>query len=305
MGSVLIIDHDRSELEALAEMVEEWGFEARTARTAAEARNAIDRAGPGLDAILLDWRLPDGEGLEVLDWIKQHPVAAEVEVIIQSGTVVPGEIRRGIRRGAYYFLTKPYSDPQLHALVQSAIASRELRRNLRSTVGRVQDCFRLLSSGTFQVRTVDDAELLAAHIGSAAGDPQRGIGVLELLLNGIEHGNLGIDYEEKSLLLADGIYETELLRRIASPEHRDKSVRVELERTDSRLRLVIEDCGPGFDFERFLTFDPERVFDSHGRGVLLARAVLDVEFEAPGNRVLVTVPLEGEAAVAEPPSVAR
>ncbi len=294
MAKVLIIDNDRSELEALAEMVEDWGFEAIPVRTAREAREVIEDSGETLDTILLDWRLPDGEGLDVLQWIKERPTGAEVEVIIQSGTVVPGEIRRGIRKGAYYFLTKPYSDPQLHALVQAAISSRNLKRKVRTSVAEVKDCFCLLSEGVFLLSTIDDAEQLAAHIGSASGDPQRGIGVLELLLNAIEHGNLGISYNEKSELLAAGELGTVVAARLASKKYRDKRVRVEMKRKNAHLELLIEDCGRGFDFEKYLTFDPERLFHAHGRGVLLARAVLDVEFIYPGNKVRVTVPIGDE-----------
>ena len=294
MARVLIIDNDRSELEALAEMVEEWGFEAIPVRSAREAREVIEDSGETLDTILLDWRLPDGDGLEVLQWIKERPSGAEVEVIIQSGTVVPGEIRRGIRKGAYYFLTKPYSDPQLHALVQAAISSRNLKRKVRTSVAEVKDCFCLLSEGVFLLTTIADAEQLAAHIGSASGDPQRGIGVLELLLNAIEHGNLEISYNEKSELLAAGKLGEVVAARLASEEYRDKRVRVEMQRTNSHLELLIEDCGRGFDFEKYLTFDPERLFHAHGRGVLLARAVLDVEFIYPGNKVRVVVPVGDE-----------
>lgn len=296
MAKVLIIDNDRSELEALAEMVEDWGFEALPVRSANEAREVIEEKGETLDTILLDWRLPGGEGLDVLQWIKEHRSGGEVEVIIQSGTVVPGEIRRGIRKGAYYFLTKPYSDPQLHALVQAAISSRDLKRKVRTSVAEVKDCFRLLSEGTFLLATIADAEQLAAHIGSASGDPQRGIGVLELLLNAIEHGNLGISYNEKSELLASGKLHDVVASRLASDESREKRVRVEMQRKNSHLELMIEDCGLGFDFEKYLIFDPERLFHSHGRGVLLARAVLDVEYIYPGNKVKVVVPIGDDQA---------
>jgi hypothetical protein len=56
------------------------------------------------------------------------------------------------------------------------------------------------------------------------------------------------------------------------------------------LRLRIEDCGPGFDYRKYLKVDPERLFDAHGRGILPVAGALDFEYIDPGNRVRVSVP---------------
>ena len=62
------------------------------------------------------------------------------------------------------------------------------------------------------------------------------------------------------------------------------------------LQILIVDCGPGFDFRRYLVFDQDRFLHPHGRGILLARAAVEVEYFEPGNQVRVTLPLADLAA---------
>jgi CheY-like chemotaxis protein len=293
MSSLLIIDSESTQLIALEAVVKGWGHRCTTATDAAGARKKLEGADFAYDVLLLDWGLPNGEGLGLLEWVKRRPEGADLEVIIQSRREVPRDIRDAIHRGAYYYLTKPYEWPQLRALIQAAESSRELRRSLKRRVSEIQDIVRLLDTATLELRTMDEAEVVAAHLGAAAGDPQLGIGILELLINGIEHGNLAISYEEKSKLRESGLYDREIQERLEAEEHRDKMVTVELNRLDDHLDILISDCGAGFDYERFLDFDPTRILDLHGRGVLLARGLLEVEYLDPGNRVRVQLPLAG------------
>ena len=61
---------------------------------------------------------------------------------------------------------------------------------------------------------------------------------------------------------------------------------------EDHLQVLMADSGPGFDFSSYQTFDRERLFDPHGRGILLARATVDVEYFKPGNQVRATLPLQ-------------
>lgn len=296
MGNVLIIDNEPTQLIALEAVIRGWGRQCRTAADAAEARQHLEDDDFAFDTLLLDWGLPNGEGLALLEWIQQQPTGVDLEVIIQSRREVPPEIRNAIHRGTYYYLTKPYEWPQLRALIQAAESSRELKRSLKRRVSEIQDIVRLLDTATLELQHLDEAEVVAAHLGAAAGDPQLGIGVLELLINAVEHGNLGISYEEKSRLRESGRYELELEERVAAEEHRDKLVTVALNRIDDHLDVLISDHGQGFDYENFLSFDQKRILDSHGRGVLLAHGLLEIEYLHPGNRVRVRLPLAAREA---------
>ena len=204
------------------------------------------------------------------------------------------KIRAGIDRGAYYYLTKPYEDAQLRAIVDAAVESRGLKRSLAEKVGQANDVLRLLDRGTFLVRTLGEAEALAVRLGASCNDPGKGLGLFELLINAVEHGNLGITYEEKSRLLETGTLRQEIEQRLELPENRDKRVVVDVDRDEDCLRLRIEDCGKGFDYRKYLEVDPARLFDAHGRGIMVAGNALDLEYVEPGNQVRVSVRFASE-----------
>jgi CheY-like chemotaxis protein len=296
MPTILVIDEEPNELSFLEQTLKDGGYTLRAARSIADGKAAIEEALRGggdhdeLDAVILDWHTPDPEAAELLRWLEALPQNHQLEIIVQSAGTDPG-LHPGLERGSFVHLAKPYRAERLRCLVSAALANHELRRSLLELTERVRDCFALLAQGMFEIQTPQQAELLAAHIGSACGDPQRGVGVLELLMNGIEHGNLGITYEEKGQLLSERRYKQEIERRLALEEHRFKRVRATLTRIGDHLQILIVDCGPGFDYRRYLTFDKERFFHSHGRGILLARAALGVEYFDPGNLVRVTLPL--------------
>jgi len=92
------------------------------------------------------------------------------------------------------------------------------------------------------------------------------------MLNALEHGNFGMSYARKTELIEGDAWAGEMARLEGLPENRTRFVTVRLERTAARIRFTIQDQGAGFDWQAFLEPDPERLFDSHGRGILLAQA---------------------------------
>lgn len=88
------------------------------------------------DAIVTDQRLPDGEGLEILNALAQSGSATAVVVVTAYGSVELAV--ETMRKGAFDFLTKPFSTENLKAVVQRAAQHTFLRREnalLRSAVG--------------------------------------------------------------------------------------------------------------------------------------------------------------------------
>ena len=110
-----------------------------------------------------------------------------------------------------------------------------------------------------------------------------------MLVNAIEHGNLGIDFHEKSRLKEQDCWQQEVERRLALPENREKYVRIEIARVGAEWEFLIADQGEGFAWADFLEFSPERAFAPNGRGIVLARqlAFSSMEFEGGGNCVRV------------------
>ncbi len=149
-----------------------------------------------------------------------------------------------------------------------------------------------MRAASFAFQTLEAARDLAILLANACPDPQRVVvGLTELLLNAVEHGNLGITYREKGELCEEERWEQEVASRLAHPLNADKEVQVRFTRGPEEIRLVIRDQGDGFDWQAFLEMDPARANDSHGRGIAMARLLSfdSLEYRGCGNEVEVTV----------------
>ena len=78
------------------------------------------------------------------------------------------------------------------------------------------------------------------------------LGLLELLTNAIEHGNLDIGYERKRKALLAGTWHQELETRAHSAEYANRIVHVRVERALNGLQVTISDVGKGFDWREHL-----------------------------------------------------
>lgn len=148
----------------------------------------------------------------------------------------------------------------------------------------------LMESCKFRIRTVEEAEQLADYIARMFKDPDRlRHGLLELLVNAVEHGCLGIGHDLKTRLLASRSWQLEIARRQSLPENRQKSVDIVVARRDGGIYIVITDPGTGFDWKPWLSLDPARAAATHGRGIARARNLSfdNLNYNEAGNRVAI------------------
>jgi anti-sigma regulatory factor (Ser/Thr protein kinase) len=146
------------------------------------------------------------------------------------------------------------------------------------------------------IRTLTEAKQLALDLAAALPDPERAsIGLTELLVNAVEHGNLGITYFEKADLLERGELDREIERRLGLPQLASRRVRVTVRRAPDAVTTTIEDEGEGFDWRPYLTPDPERLLAANGHGIAIACGVCfdEVSFQGKGNRVIAVTRLVG------------
>jgi CheY-like chemotaxis protein len=275
------------------------GFDNEFACDGVEAWSMLDAHPDRYDLVVLDRSMPRMDGMELLRRMKSDHRFLIIPVILQSALVGRDQVIEGIRAGAYYYLTKPYDSEMLISVVRTAAADSAAARDLQRRVRRGLQVLQLLDDAHFSYRTIEEARGLAAVLANACPDAEATvIGLTELLVNAVEHGNLGITYDEKSQLLAEGSWAAEVARRLTLPENTGKRVDVRFHRADAELSFTICDCGNGFDWNRYMDIDPRRAFDRHGRGILMARHVsfTSVEYHGCGNEVVATVSCELPAA---------
>jgi len=286
---VLIVDDNPLDLELLDAHLSGEGYALDRAEDGLAAFQLLEANPSRFDVILLDRNMPRMGGLELLERLKQNPELKSVPVIVQTASNARSDLLEAMRSGASYYLTKPYDVEMLLTVVRTAARDRASYRQLQAIARRATAATSHLRSARLAVRTLDDARDVGTFIASLCPDPVNAVlGITELIVNAIEHGNLGITYEEKSELHAASRWEEELERRLACPEHASKSVDVTFERDDGEIRITIRDEGAGFDWRCYLEPDPKRVFDTHGRGIVIARRLTfdTLEYRGSGNEVV-------------------
>ena len=288
--TILVVDDESIIRLLVRKILEDEGYSVHLAADGGEAQSIILGGSVSFSAVLLDWAMPKMNGMELLRWVKNEPKYDHIPVIMQTAMDHPDQIKEGIEAGAFYYLTKPIQKDLLKSIVRAAVTDFRYKQILHDKLRLSEQAFGLLEEGTFHFRTLAEGENLAIRIANASSKPEDAMAIAELFTNAVEHGNLGITYEEKSKLLEEGRWVAEVERRLVLPANNAKFVEVRIRRDQGQILVEIEDQGPGFDFLKYITFDETRVFDTHGRGIAMATNALGVQYLDKGNRVRVTVP---------------
>lgn len=158
-------------------------------------------------------------------------------------------------------------------------------------VRRHKGSSRLINKSEFKFATISEAKNLAYFIANGFPNPDLAIyGLTELMLNAIEHGNLGITYAEKKQLMLSGNLYDEIQRRLELRENKKKCVYLSYEETEDYIEVHIKDQGNGFDWQRYLYLSSERISDPNGRGIATAKlSFTSMEYLGNGNEVVCKV----------------
>jgi DNA-binding NtrC family response regulator len=143
-AKVLIVDDERDLRQLLAAVLEDY-YDIAEADSGAAVQKRFTQDPP--DVVLLDVKLPDADGLDLLPQIKKRWPDTEVIVLSGHGTISMA-VEAG-RRGAYNFLSKPFENEKLVADVKCAVERKQqseenvtLRRALETMSGAASPIFR-------------------------------------------------------------------------------------------------------------------------------------------------------------------
>lgn len=288
---ILLVDDDPISLQLMASYLKSSNYEIITASDGLQAEQLIfDRPADYFSAIVLDYMMPHKDGVTLLKQLKQDERRI-VPVILQTAAKKPNQIQQGIDAGAYYYLLKPYTPKVFLSIIEAALKDFDNHYKVVSQLDSLTSSMKLLKDAHFQYRSIEEATHLSSFIAHLTPEPKKlGVGLFELLVNAVEHGNLEISYDEKTQLLNDSCLQQEITQRLQSPRYQDRVVKVDIEHQQDELQIVIEDMGPGFDFEQYLEFSIERALDNHGRGIMMANKLSfdRLEYSLGGRRVTAT-----------------
>src|SRR4029450_429761 len=125
--TILVVDDEQLIRWSLTSRLTDEGYRVFEAETAAQA---LKRVREGVDLVLLDYRLPHSDGLAVLKQIKEHD--PDTLVILLTAYSSVDTAVEAMRHGAYHYVNKPFNLDEIVLLVQKALETTELRREVRT-----------------------------------------------------------------------------------------------------------------------------------------------------------------------------
>ena len=291
--NVLIVDDQKPVREFFTDVLQENGFGTLTAKDGREAIELYRIHRPAFT--LTDISMPGMNGLDLLRQIKEcNP---EAVVMLMTGAGNEAFAVEALRGGAVNYFNKPVDVNELintlnrYASLAAGydyeLYTREFLREERLNLVLNNDLHRLNHAVQMIVNhcraVFPTGELYTLRFG-----------LYEMLVNAIEHGNLGITYEEKSQALEDNALGALMEERVKDAARAGRRVGVVCEISPRGFQCTIEDQGDGFDHSLYSSApDPAALFEKmggslHGRGIILTLLQFDrVAFSAKGNQVTI------------------
>ncbi len=109
--SIMMVDDNPEVVEVVRITLEGKGFNVRCAYSGKDLFSGLEEQKP--DLILLDIMMPEMDGLKVLTRLREKSDTASIPVILLTAMVQQEDIFEGYKRGADYYITKPFSPTQL------------------------------------------------------------------------------------------------------------------------------------------------------------------------------------------------
>lgn len=131
---LLLVDDEPMLLSSLCELLKDRGFQLFTATRGSEAVEQLSKMQ--FDLVLLDLRLPDFGGHEIMDIINARGI--DVKVIVLSGDTGIEAAIGALKRGAYDYLRKPHTREELLQTIDNALRQRRLENDNRSIAWRLE-----------------------------------------------------------------------------------------------------------------------------------------------------------------------
>lgn len=284
---VLVVEDDFSSRELLRICIEKEGYQCFTAVDGVEGFNSFKKNNP--DVIVSDVRMPNMNGIELLEAIRK--ISKEVIIIFITGHGTEELALQALQLGANNYLKKPIDITEIKTLMSrycDVIRSKSIESNLLDLI-KHREMEIEIDSDMKIVQSL--ANYLAEKTGNLFDSKEKiriELGLNELLMNAVEHGNWNISYEEKNKALLDNKISELYESKRSDPDLKHKKVRVLYKQSEKCCEWSIADDGDGFDWRTIPSSTNSPLLKISGRGVMLSKLQFD-EFEYLGKGNIVKV----------------
>jgi two-component system response regulator AtoC len=125
-GNILIVEDDKAQRELLGEALRKRGFYVEGAENLAEAKELLEKRD--FNVLLLDYKLPDGDGLEFLAYLKKN--YPNIPTIMLTAYASVENAVSAMKAGAFHYLAKPINLEELNLIVDKALEENKLIREI-------------------------------------------------------------------------------------------------------------------------------------------------------------------------------
>jgi len=136
-ASILLVDDKPNNLRLLASILNEQGYVVRPLRDGHMVMPSVLNSPP--DLILLDIRMPEIDGFEVCQQLKENEQTCDIPIIFISALQDVTEKVKGFSLGAVDYITKPFNEEEVLARVETHLALQNLRRNIQEKNNQLQE----------------------------------------------------------------------------------------------------------------------------------------------------------------------
>src|SRR3989304_850991 len=159
LNKILIVDDEPFNLDLLEQELADKGYAAERAINGTQALQKIDSLHP--DLILLDYQMPDMNGLEVLKEIRRRGNDVPVVMITAYGTIERAV--QAMKEGAYDFITKPFDPDHIALVVRKALERERLKRGVEILAEEVEGRYRLVVGKSVKMNQAVETAKKAAN----------------------------------------------------------------------------------------------------------------------------------------------
>jgi len=285
---VIIVDGSSTTRELLSRIVRHEGLEPDTYADGQAALEALEENHDDVILVITEINMPRLNGLEFMRLANRD--LADVPFIVTTDLGTKKEVIQALKQGAFDYFEKPFGAKEISSAIRRA-------REMADISHKTGHAYQNLVEKSLLFEISNDIEIVQPLVAGLTDEiklccriphshlPGMRMGLHELIINAIEHGNLELSSELKKR----HDYLEFLKRRALELPYRDRRVTIRIHITTETLTCTIRDQGPGFDWHTLPNpGDPENLFKPHGRGIIMASNFFDqFSFNDSGNEVTV------------------